>query len=147
VEGVENTIKHSVDRNSEELAFLLLEAPVKSYHVVDLEKKGRLVSITQSIVRKLSIIETLGYHVEISVNSHNVFTIKVARRDRDMDSVVYMKIWDPRYKVKAVMLGGWVVVNEKWYWGQYIAIDLSYAKTIDEKKLFEFVKKLISLVI
>ena len=144
---MESTIKHSVDRNPEELAFLLLEAPVRSYHVVDLEKKRQLESITQSIVRKLAIIETLGYYVEISVNSHNVFTIKVARRDRDMDSVVYMKVWDPRYRIKTVMLGGWVIVGEKWLWGQYIAIDLSYAKTIDEKKLFEFVKKLISFAI
>jgi hypothetical protein len=125
----------------------MLEKPVSDHNVIDLEEKQKLEAIARSISKKLQSVITLGYYVEVSVNSHKVFTVKIARKDRDLDSVVYMKIWDPKLKVKTVALGGWVVTSGKWFWGQYIAVDLSYAKNVNEKELFEFVKKIISLVI
>lgn len=140
-------LQHAVERNPEEIAFLLLETPIKDHHVIDVEKKRKLEDLARAITKKLSMLELLGYRVEVSVNSHKTFTLKIARRDKDLDHVVYMKVWDPRYRIKAVLLGGWYINNGKWLWSQYIAVDLTYSKTLDEKAVFDFVKKLISLVI
>ena len=140
-------MKNIAEKNPEEIAFLLLESPVKSYHVIDVEKKAKLEMIVRNISKKLAMVELLGYHIEVTINSHKIFTIKIARKDKDLDEVIYMKLWDPKARIKAIALGGWVTIKEKWYWGQYIVVDLSYTKTADEKVIFEFVKKLIQLVI
>ena len=140
-------VKNVIEKNPEEIAFLMLESGVKHYHVIDIEKKQRLEAIVKNIAKKLALLELLGYRIEFTINSHRVFTLKIAKRDTDMNYIIYTKIWDPRYRVRAIMLGGWVIVNEKWYWGQYIVVDLSYSETLDEKQLFEFVKKLIQLVV
>ena len=140
-------VKNVIEKNPEEIAFLMLETPVKHYHVIDIEEKQKLEQIARSIVKKLALLELLGYRIEFSINSHRVFTLKIAKRDTDMNYIIYMKLWDPKTKAKAIMLGGWITVKEKWYWGQYIVIDLSYSKNVEEKQLFEFVKKLIQLVI
>jgi len=144
---VKDVVKHVTDKDAEQLAFLLLESKINDYAVVDHEKKARLETIVKSIVKKLSVIELLGYRIEFTITSHKTFIIKIARKDRDLNEIVYMKLWDPKHRIKAVLLGGWVVTEGKWYWGQYIAIDLSYTRTIDEKAVFEFVKKLVQLVI
>jgi len=144
---MENVIKHTVEKDPESIAFLLLEKPIKDHHVVDPKEKQKLEDIVKGISRKLSMIELLGYTVEFTINSHKTFTLKIARKDRDLDRVIYLKMWDPRYKAKIVMLGGWVVINNKWVWGQYIAVDLSYNKDVDPKQLFDLVKKLIQLVV
>jgi hypothetical protein len=147
VAWLESTVKRIAEKNPDEIAFLMLEKPVSDHVVVPVGEKERLEAVAKSFAKKLSLVEILGYRVEINVNSHRVFTIKIARKDRDLDSVVYMKIWDPKLKAKVIAGGGWVTIGEKWYWGQYIAVDLSYAKNVNEKELFEFVKKIISLVI
>jgi len=145
--SINRALDRALDKDPEQLAFLLVEAPIHSTHVIDVEKKQKLENLARAITKKLSVVELLGYHVEITVNSHKVFTLKIARKDRDLDNVIYMKIWDPRYRIKAIMLGGWLITANKWYWAQYIVIDLSYSKALDEKAIFEFVKKLVNLVI
>jgi len=144
---INRALDRAVDKNPEEIAFLMLESPIGSTHVIDVEKKQKLEDLARAITKKLAMVELLGYHVEITVNSHRVFTIKIARKDRDLDEIVYMKLWDPRYRIRALLMGGWYIAGEKWYWAQYIVIDLSYSKSVEEKALFEFVKKLINLVI
>jgi hypothetical protein len=140
-------MKNVTTRDPEQVAFLMLESPVVDHPVVPSEEKRELETIVKSIAKKLSMIELLGYRVDITVNSHKVFTIKIVRKGRDLDNIVYMKVWDPRIKTKIVALGGWVTVEGRWLWGQYIVVDLTYAKSLDEKQLFDFVKKIISLVI
>lgn len=144
---MKNVVDRSVEKDPEQFAFLMLESKIKDHHVVDPVEKQKLEDIVKGISRKLSMIEVLGYRIEFTINSHRVFTLKIARKDQDLDRVIYLKMWDPRYKAKIVALGGWVVINNKWLWGQYIAVDLSYNKNVDPKQLFDLIKKLIQLVV